>query len=262
MPFRSVTQCRFVPARPRPVGFGPVSPPPFLPRWTRHPARHGTSRARPLGRAIQAGCGATGPTLPPFAVALEPMARHGSPNLAGAASRSCPSSRTPRAAASRCADLRLPRQAGAQNEHDPAQGIAARHLWTTALRLRWLLGQQRLNNCPHLIRHKLMSHEHRIHETEIGFVRRFNALSNQCCAGVERPHRVMPSPNSQRLPRVARLSRSPTPPTKGSVTMHRAGGITGGSREGAGCPIHRDETASLTSDSSFLYTDRRFVMRA
>lgn len=43
IPRRSTIRWCLLPARPRSVGFGPVSEPPFLPEGSRHPAKHATS---------------------------------------------------------------------------------------------------------------------------------------------------------------------------------------------------------------------------
>ena len=67
MPFFSTRRWYFEPGRPRSVGFGPVSAPPFLPEPRRHPAQHVPSRfgrPRPTHRA---GRGAAAPRRPPAA---------------------------------------------------------------------------------------------------------------------------------------------------------------------------------------------------
>ena len=84
-----------VPLRARAVSIRRVRPrlvAPLLLRWMRRPAKRETNRARRPDRAVRAGRGAAGPTPLPDA------------SPAAAASRSCPSSRTPRAAAFPTAD--------------------------------------------------------------------------------------------------------------------------------------------------------------
>ena len=151
-PRRSVTQCRLVPGRPRSVGFGPISAPPFLPRWRQRPARHETSPTRPPGRGVRGAPSAAGPTPP----------RSASP--AGVASRSGPSSRTPRAAASPMAGQSAARTRSHARHRGPAPA--------GGLRLRRLPRQKRFHHLPHLVRHKIMPHDTRLHETQISFVGR------------------------------------------------------------------------------------------
>ncbi len=61
IPCRSVARWRFVPGRPRSVGFGPVASPPFLPRWMIHRRRPGSSRSDPRPAIGAATPGAADP---------------------------------------------------------------------------------------------------------------------------------------------------------------------------------------------------------
>lgn len=148
VPFRSMTQCRFGPARPRLVwracgrhrsetaGERPVSPVPFLPRWTPHPAKRGTSRARPPGRAVPTAPGATRPTLPPIPQA--PPAGH--------------------ARAAHLSRQHLPADARPQDEDDAGQGSAVVTPRSATPRLGRFTWQKRLDRRPEIIREKGLAH--------------------------------------------------------------------------------------------------------
>ena len=66
MPRLSVMMRRFAPRRPRSVGLGLVTSPPFWPRWMRCPCRPGSNRDHRRGEAAGARRGATSPRHRPI----------------------------------------------------------------------------------------------------------------------------------------------------------------------------------------------------
>ena len=131
---------RLDPARPRSVGLGPVSSPPFWREQRRCRGRRGSSRWRQPGPSGRAGHDGAVPTHTRFL----PVAQ---PSPASHARAATPLLRQ-----------HLPGDAALQHKDDAAQRRPVRDRRPTALRLRPLRRQQRFDQGPQFIAYKGLGH--------------------------------------------------------------------------------------------------------